>query len=161
MRSDIFFYPFCQVSHQPFLLYSREVIDIADYGLSANLSQTSFSANGGYRQSLNTFFPDLAFGMYVQGLVNYSFGTVTFDISSGTFIDLSTGESFTIEEEEEFDSSSWGLGGGFGTSFVVQNFDVNVGADVLFEKVTLTYDDEDFEADQWKPKFKIHVGLQF
>ncbi|MGY4687829.1 hypothetical protein, partial [Petrotoga sp. DB-2] len=23
MRSDIFFYPFCQVSHQPFLLYSR------------------------------------------------------------------------------------------------------------------------------------------
>lgn len=126
-----------------------------------NFSQTSFSANGGYRQSLNTFFPDLAFGMYVQGLVNYSFGTVTFDISSGTFIDLSTGESFTIEEEEEFDSSSWGLGGGFGTSFVVQNFDVNVGADVLFEKVTLTYDDEDFEADQWKPKFKIHVGLQF
>ncbi|POZ89540.1 outer membrane beta-barrel protein [Petrotoga halophila] len=116
-----------------------------------NFSQTSFSVNGGYRQSLNVFFPDLAVGMYVQGLFNYSFGTVT----AGTSV-----ESLNLEEEA--DSSSWGFGGGAGASFVVQNLDMNVGADLLFEKVTLTdFEGTDYEANQWKPKFKIHAGLQF
>lgn len=136
-----------------------EVIDITDYGLSMNLSQTSFGVNGGYRQNLNAFFPDLPFRMYVQGLFDYSFGTVIMDLS-GTVEDPTSGTSVTIDEEEEWDSSSWGFGGGAGASFVVQNLDINVGADVLFEKTTWTYegDEEDL---QWKPKFKIHAGLQF
>jgi len=135
---------------------------------SYTLSQTGFSVNGGYRQSLNVFFPDLGFGMYVQGLLNYSFGTVTQDLSEAFAegYEASSGLTFpeSVNIEIESDSSSWGLGGGVGASFVVQNFDVNVGADILFEKITLTNEDlseEDFEADQWKPKFKIHAGLQF
>ncbi len=115
-----------------------------------DLSQTSFGVNGGYRQSLNAFFPDLSFGMYAQGLVNYSFGSITESV---------TDESVSLEVE--LDSSSWGFGGGVGASFVVQNLDMNVGADVLFEKVTLTFEDTDYEADQWKPKFKVYAGLQF
>lgn len=122
--------------------------------VTITLSQTGFGVNGGYRQSLNAFLPDLSFGMYVQGLINYFFGTVTEGVEA---------EELDLDEEYEVDSSSWGFGGGVGASFVVQNLDMNVGADILFEKVTLSHEDweEDLEADQWKPKFKIHVGLQF
>jgi len=135
---------------------------------SYTLSQTSFGVNGGYRQGLNAFFPDLPFEMYVQGLLNYSFGTVTQDLSEAFAEGYEEGSGLTFPEsvniKVESDSSSWGLGGGVGASFVVQSLDVNVGADILFEKITLTNSDFKnigFEADQWKPKFKIHAGLQF
>lgn len=128
-------------------------IDVTD--LSTNFSQTSWGINVGYRQGLNPFFPELPFGMYVQGLFNYSFGTVDFNMET-------SGESVVgINIYSEADRSSWGLGGGVGVNFVFQGLDMDVGADVLFEKVTLTYEETDHEADQWEPKFKIYAGLQF
>jgi len=108
---------------------------------ATDLSQMMLGVNAGYRQSLNAFFPDLPFGMYVQGLFNYSFGL---------------GDTQVV-------TNSLGFGGGAGASFAVQNLDMNVGADVLFEKPTLAdaYN-EVYKSDfQLRPKFKIYAGVQF
>ena len=104
-------------------------------------TQTNLGLNLGYRQSLNAFFPDLPFGMYVQGLFNYYFG---------------------LGDEKVVDNTL-GFGGGAGANFTVQNLDMNVGADVLFEKPTLSEDYEEvYESEfHFRPKFKVSVGVQF
>jgi hypothetical protein len=105
------------------------------------IAQMSLGVNAGYRQSLNAFLPDLPFGMYVQGLFNYSFGL----------------------GDDKVVASSLGFGGGAGASFAVQNLDMNVGADVLFEKPTLADDYEDVYKSEFqlRPKFKVYAGVQF
>jgi len=108
---------------------------------TTNLTQMSLGLNGGYRQSLNAFLPDLPFGMYVQGLFNYSFGL----------------------GDDKVVASSSGFGGGAGANFAVQNLSMNVGADVLFEKPTLAEDYNEIYNDdfQLRPKFKVYAGVQF
>ncbi|PNR97296.1 hypothetical protein [Petrotoga olearia] len=105
------------------------------------VAQMMVGVNAGYRQSLNAFFPDLPFGMYVQGLFNYSFGL----------------------GDDKVLANSLGFGGGAGASFAVQNLDMNVGADVLFEKPTLAdaYDEVYKGEFQLRPKFKVYAGVQF
>ena len=108
---------------------------------ATNLTQMSLGVNVGYRQSLNAFLPDLPFGMYVQGLFNFSFGL---------------GDDKVID-------NTLGFGGGAGASFAVQNLNMNVGADVLFEKPTVAEDyDEIYKSEfQLRPKFKVYAGVQF
>ncbi|POZ92664.1 outer membrane beta-barrel protein [Petrotoga halophila] len=117
--------------------FPAEFVNESD--VATDLSQMSLGVNAGYRQSLNAFLPDLPFGMYVQGLFNYSFGL---------------GDVVT---------SSLGFGGGAGANFVVQNLNMNVGADVLFEKPTVAEDyDEVYKSEfQLRPKFKVYAGVQF
>ncbi len=119
--------------------FPAEFVNESD--VATDLSQMSLGVNAGYRQSLNAFLPDLPFGMYVQGLVNYSFGL---------------GDDKVID-------NTLGFGGGAGANFVVQNLDMNVGADVLFEKPTLADDyKEVYKSEfQLRPKFKIYAGVQF
>ncbi|PNR93531.1 hypothetical protein HWHPT5561_02695 [Petrotoga sp. HWH.PT.55.6.1] len=119
--------------------FPAEFVNESD--VATDLSQMSLGVNAGYRQSLNAFLPDLPFGMYVQGLVNYSFGL----------------------GEDKVVASSLGFGGGAGANFVVQNLDMNVGADVLFEKPTVAEDyDEVYKSEfQLRPKFKVYAGVQF
>ncbi|MDK2906716.1 MAG: hypothetical protein PWQ66_677 [Petrotoga sp.] len=108
---------------------------------TSTVAQMNLGVNAGYRQSLNAFFPELPFGMYVQGLFNFSFGL----------------------GDDKVLASSLGFGGGAGANFVVQNLDMNVGADVLFEKPTLADDyKEVYKSEfQLRPKFKIYAGVQF
>ncbi|MDY6896145.1 MAG: outer membrane beta-barrel protein, partial [Thermotogota bacterium] len=108
---------------------------------TTEITQMSLGVNAGYRQSLNAFFPDLPFGMYAQGLFNYSLGL---------------GDPKVV-------ASSLGFGGGAGASFAVQNLDMNVGADVLFEKPTVAeaYDEAYQSEFQVRPKFKVYAGVQF
>jgi len=112
-----------------------------DVTTTNEIAQMSLGVNAGYRQSLNAFLPDLPFGMYVQGLFNYSLGL---------------GDAKVV-------ASSLGFGGGAGANFVVQNIDMNVGADVLFEKPTLAEDyNEIYKSEfQLRPKFKVYAGVQF
>jgi len=114
---------------------------VDETNVATDLSQMSLGVNVGYRQSLNAFLPDLPFGMYVQGLFNYSFGL---------------GNAKVV-------ASSLGFGGGAGANFAVQNLDMNVGADVLFEKPTVAEDyDEVYKSEfQLRPKFKVYAGVQF
>jgi hypothetical protein len=118
---------------------NNDIITTSD--ATAAVAQMSLGVNAGYRQSLNAFLPDLPFGMYVQGLVNYSFGL----------------------GEDKVVASSLGFGGGAGANFVVQNLDMNVGADVLFEKPTVAEDyDEVYKSEfQLRPKIKVYAGVQF
>jgi hypothetical protein len=118
---------------------NNDIITTSD--ATAAVAQMSLGVNAGYRQSLNAFLPDLPFGMYVQGLVNYSMGL---------------GDAKVV-------ASSLGFGGGAGANFVVQNLDMNVGADVLFEKPTLAEDyNEIYKSEfQLRPKFKVYAGVQF
>ncbi|RLL84571.1 hypothetical protein CN13_05420 [Petrotoga sp. HKA.pet.4.5] len=108
---------------------------------TSTVAQMNLGVNAGYRQSLNAFFPELPFGMYVQGLFNFSFGL---------------GDDKVID-------NTLGFGGGAGANFVVQNLDMNVGADVLFEKPTLAEDyNEIYKSEfQLRPKFKVYAGVQF
>ncbi|MDK2840483.1 MAG: hypothetical protein PWQ83_2075, partial [Thermosipho sp. (in: thermotogales)] len=119
--------------------FPAEFVDESE--VATDLSQMIIGVNAGYRQSLNAFFPDLPFGMYVQGLFNFSFGL---------------GDDKVID-------NTLGFGGGAGANFVVQNLDMNVGADVLFEKPTLADDyKEVYKSEfQLRPKFKIYAGVQF
>ncbi|PNR98825.1 hypothetical protein X927_07260 [Petrotoga mexicana DSM 14811] len=119
--------------------FEQEFVD--DTLGATNLTQMSVGVNAGYRQSLNAFLPDLPFGMYVQGLFNYSMGL---------------GDAKVV-------ASSLGFGGGAGANFAVQNLNMNVGADVLFEKPTLAEDyNEVYKSEfQLRPKFKIYAGVQF
>ncbi|POZ88778.1 outer membrane beta-barrel protein [Petrotoga sibirica] len=119
--------------------FPTEFVD--ESAVATDLSQMMVGVNAGYRQSLNAFFPDLPFGMYVQGLFNYSFGL---------------GDTKVV-------ASSLGFGGGAGANFAVQNLNMNVGADVLFEKPTLADDyNEVYKSEfQLKPKFKVYAGVQF
>lgn len=118
---------------------NNDIITTSD--ATAAVAQMSLGVNAGYRQSLNAFLPDLPFGMYVQGLVNYSMGL---------------GDAKVV-------ASSLGFGGGAGANFVVQNLDMNVGADVLFEKPTVAEDyNEIYKSEfQLRPKFKVYAGVQF
>jgi hypothetical protein len=119
--------------------FEQEFVD--DTLGATNLTQMSVGVNAGYRQSLNAFLPDLPFGMYVQGLFNYSMGL---------------GDAKVV-------ASSLGFGGGAGANFAVQNLNMNVGADVLFEKPTLAEDyNEVYKSEfQLRPKFKVYAGIQF
>lgn len=104
------------------------------YFKQEELSQMDLTLNVGYRQDLEVFFPGVP--VFVEGLFNYSFGL---------------GDS-TIKNALAF-------GGGVGTTFVVQNLDVSVGADILFAKPTLAEANEDLYKNGFGPKFKIYAGV--
>jgi hypothetical protein len=102
-------------------------------GATETVSNMLVGINAGYRHSFDAFF--------VQGLFNYSFG-----LGDGKVL-----------------SSVLSFGGGVGTTFAVQNLDMNVGADVLFEMPTLSDNYKEIYSDELKlrPAFKVHAGVQF
>lgn len=104
-----------------------------DTDTATDVSNMLVGINAGYRHSFDAFF--------VQGLFNYSFG-----LGDGKVL-----------------NSVLSFGGGVGTSFAVQNLDMNVGADVLFEMPTLSDDYKKIYSDEFKfrPAFKVHAGVQF